>query len=480
MIRDSLKVLFPGAALLLCLAGCEGAPPPSALPAVAPPTRAPNRVIVPEPRLALSDDAASKGIYAIVYGTTYAGSFSTPVHADINEEYVYVFEGERGDVIDVVFEHDKLDGIKGEFDILDLTTDRSYSGESSFFPLFNLQNRLVKEEFSLPSTGRYAIGIRVYGRHRAFASSIAFSLTLDGHSARDRALLRELDGYHLVYERFQAELGAREALEASFFVTLQPGKAPEELMQAGINFGKNSGKYCPTWAPDGRGVIYAEFTSGGRQSSILTASLAGGRERTLATGLRGDIGAPRYSPDGQKIAFHMQGREPDTYEVMVLDVASGEHHQVTYIGHKSRYPAWSPDGERLYFHSDRQGNFDLYSISVEGADLRQLTTSLADEYRADASPDGQQVVYTRALSDGNSEIYLMATDGSNQRPFTALGALAHSPQWTPDGQWILFSSTHNTGNLSNLFLAAADGSRYVHVAEAWYDNECPAISPRME
>jgi TolB protein len=42
-------------------------------------------------------------------------------------------------------------------------------------------------------------------------------------------------------------------------------------------------------------------------------------------------------------------------------------------------PAWSPDGRWIIFASDREGNFDIFLIPVDGGDAIRLTDSTADE-----------------------------------------------------------------------------------------------------
>jgi Tol biopolymer transport system component len=42
-------------------------------------------------------------------------------------------------------------------------------------------------------------------------------------------------------------------------------------------------------------------------------------------------------------------------------------------------PVWSPDGARLAFQSDRDGNWEIYTIGADGSGLTNLTKSPAEE-----------------------------------------------------------------------------------------------------
>ncbi len=41
--------------------------------------------------------------------------------------------------------------------------------------------------------------------------------------------------------------------------------------------------------------------------------------------------------------------------------------------------AWSPDGTRLAFQTNRDGNWEIYAINVDGTGLANLTRSSAQE-----------------------------------------------------------------------------------------------------
>ena len=51
-----------------------------------------------------------------------------------------------------------------------------------------------------------------------------------------------------------------------------------------------------------------------------------------------------------------------------------------------RLPRFSPDGQWILFASDRDGDFDLYAVSLDGRELRRLTDDPADDYSPDWQP----------------------------------------------------------------------------------------------
>ncbi len=96
-------------------------------------------------------------------------------------------------------------------------------------------------------------------------------------------------------------------------------------------------------------------------------------------------------------------------------------------------PAWSPDGRRIACGCERQGNFDIYLLSLSG-NARRLTRGSAIEADPTWSPDGRKITFESKL-DGSSEIDVVHTDGSGRRMLTSNGA---DPAWSADGRTIAF------------------------------------------
>ncbi len=42
---------------------------------------------------------------------------------------------------------------------------------------------------------------------------------------------------------------------------------------------------------------------------------------------------------------------------------------------KAYYPSWSSDGKRIAFHSDRDGNLEIYTMAADGSDVVRVTNN---------------------------------------------------------------------------------------------------------
>lgn len=160
---------------------------------------------------------------------------------------------------------------------------------------------------------------------------------------------------------------------------------------------------------------------------------------------------PALSFDGGKIAFN-GGDEGNqlTWEIYVLDLATGEEMQLTDNNVLDAHPDWSPDGSSIVFGSfrDAEGNpsgaADIFVMrSEDGGGLLRLTESPWEDNDPEWSPDGARIVFksTRNTQQGGrEEIYIMNSDGSGpQRLTTTSGWQSdHDPSWSPSSDEILF------------------------------------------
>jgi Tol biopolymer transport system component len=187
-----------------------------------------------------------------------------------------------------------------------------------------------------------------------------------------------------------------------------------------------------------------------------------------------------WSPDGKRIAF-AGGTGPQTDEhdepkdLYVIGPDDSEAERVTDLGDVGA-PLWSPDGERLVFtrtsvEDGRPLRAELWSVRPDGSGLAQLTERGKSE--ADTagsfSPDGSRLAVTRSVFDlesgtGTTAVYVMNADGSEEMKLIDNAA---QPVFSPDGNRIAFSTDRDrNGELcygdqcsvaGELYVANADG-----------------------
>jgi len=103
----------------------------------------------------------------------------------------------------------------------------------------------------------------------------------------------------------------------------------------------------------------------------------------------------------------------------------------------------SKDGEKIYFTLTSSGNYDIYSVNINGTNLQNLTnTPSSYEENPKVSPDGSKVLYTSS-KEGKPSIYTMNSDGSNHIRLTSLEYQDANASWSPDGTKIVYVSRRN-------------------------------------
>lgn len=96
----------------------------------------------------------------------------------------------------------------------------------------------------------------------------------------------------------------------------------------------------------------------------------------------------------------------------------------------------------ILYASDRQGNYDIYTLDSETGLITQLTDDPADDIEPVWSPDGSYVAFV-SDRDGDFELYVMLPDGSDVVQLTNNDAEERQPRWQPDGIHIVYVSDVN-------------------------------------
>ena len=185
------------------------------------------------------------------------------------------------------------------------------------------------------------------------------------------------------------------------------------------------------------------------------------------------------APASGRIAFHSD--RDGNYEIYVMNADGSGVTRLTNNSIDDLNPAWSPDGRRIAFHSDRDGNFEIYVMNADGSGVTRLTNNSAYDGDPAWSPDGARIAFEsfRSPRDGNWEVYVMNADGSGVTRLTNnYSASDNNPTWSPDGTRIAFHSNSDFGfgGLNyEIYVMNADGSGVTRLTNnsAWDSEPSP-------
>ncbi len=150
------------------------------------------------------------------------------------------------------------------------------------------------------------------------------------------------------------------------------------------------------------------------------------------------------------------------FDIYLLDPRTGRETRLTSVDGYDAETTVSPDGKRLVFMSHRDGAFTLYTMNVDGTDVRRVEQKKCYTGGPFFSPDGRWLVFRsfypgtpeqhqeldRMLAERSLipfhgmaiEVYVSRPAGSELRQVTKTGRINFAPIFHPDGKRILFTS----------------------------------------
>jgi dipeptidyl aminopeptidase/acylaminoacyl peptidase len=281
-------------------------------------------------------------------------------------------------------------------------------------------------------------------------------------------------------------------------------------------------------SPDGKHVAYVvrdvvlEEDKSEYRNQIWVAS-SDGKMNIQYTRNEKSSNSPKFSPDGQFIAFTSSRSEKN--QIWLMRLMGGEPEQITYEKDGINSFEWSPDGSKIAFlKSDEETeeeakrkkeksdvievdkNFKythLYTIDVEkdlsgNRKVQRLTNGDFHVNDLDWSPDGKEIVFSHKADPRinanmiDADISTVSSDSSELKSIVTRPGPDTNPKYSPDGTKIAFQSTggqpepigmndiyivsskggqsqllaYTPDRMSNIIDWSADGSQ-IYVAESY-------------
>jgi Tol biopolymer transport system component len=191
---------------------------------------------------------------------------------------------------------------------------------------------------------------------------------------------------------------------------------------------------APNWTTDGKALIY------NRNGRLYRFDLAKQTPVAIDTGFAVNNNNDHVlSFDGKMLAISNHSKDDGNASIVyTVPVKGGTPRRVTSRG-PSYLHGWSPDGKYLVYTGERDGEFDIYRISVTGGAETNLTNTGGLDDGPEFTPDGRYI-YFNSTRSGTMQIWRMKPDGSDQEQVTNDEYNNWFPHISPDGRWIVFLS----------------------------------------
>jgi len=236
----------------------------------------------------------------------------------------------------------------------------------------------------------------------------------------------------------------------------------------------------PAFSPDGNYVAFRVEGTGQQEGGIFVKGVASD-ELIRITRNSGDC-CPAWSPDGQSIAFsRFADREFQIHVVATPRAATGG---LLMVGAEKNMNtggmvlrrgelAWAPDGKAIAL----AGGVGIALRSTADGAVHRLTEPppLSEDWGPSFSPDGKRVLFVRSRDTGFSEeiMTVSAYGGEVTRVTSEHARILGPPQWSFDGQSVIYAC--DRGSHPALWRVSLAGESPVEINDSgWY----PAVSRR--
>jgi TolB protein len=193
--------------------------------------------------------------------------------------------------------------------------------------------------------------------------------------------------------------------------------------------------FSPDFSPDGEQVVFANQDESGR-TSLYIVNRTGENLRLLFDGPNfagpTSIVGAAWSPDGQLIAFAMSTTQLFEYEIFFIPADGSQPPQQLTTGLLGITGSldWSPDGRYLLVSAGPPGDKDIFNIDLQANTIARLTSG-GNNNSPSFSPDGQYIAYNSLRNGGQADIYIISADGTDERQLTNNPEPDWQPQWEP-------------------------------------------------
>jgi len=213
----------------------------------------------------------------------------------------------------------------------------------------------------------------------------------------------------------------------------------------------------PCVSPAADKVAFTSYVSG-RPDIVLFSTLSG-RKLPYYNQHASMNAASDFTPDGQRLLIYSTANGGYS-QIYSTGIDGRDLKRLTFGNYISVEPKVNPKtGRDIVFVSDRSGQPQIYTMSLDGAgEVTRLTSGEGEAVNPSWAPDGQHIAFawTRGFEPGNYNIFVMDVASRTLTQLTYGAGRNENPSWAPDGVHLVYSSKQ--GRTLQIWTMLADGT----------------------
>lgn len=189
------------------------------------------------------------------------------------------------------------------------------------------------------------------------------------------------------------------------------------------------------WAPDGRSIAFVSTRD--KKTGIYLMPIQGGAERQVLE-IDGSIASLQFSPDGTHLVFALRYNDSNFIKEEEEKKKSPVFRHITRLNYKADGFGFLPKDQ-----------FQIYTLRLADAALKQVTKGKRENTDPSVSPDGRLIAFVSNRSKKpdidslRQDLFEIPFGGGRERRINTPAGPVFAPRFSPDGKLVAYMGHDN-------------------------------------